>query len=90
MPTISMFFGIIIRMYFYDTDKHHLPHLHAEYSGSEVVVALETFEVLDGSIPAGKMRLLLAWMEIHHDDLMADWRLVCNGEPAFRVEPLKG
>jgi hypothetical protein len=85
-----MFFGIIVRMYFYDTDKHHLPHLHAEYSGNEVVVALETFEVLEGSIPTGKLRLLLAWMEIHHDDLMADWKLVSNGEPAFRVEPLKG
>jgi hypothetical protein len=36
------------------------------------------------------MRLLLAWMEIHHDDLMADWNLASKGEPAFRIEPLKG
>jgi hypothetical protein len=31
MPTISMFYGIVIRMFFYDTDKHNVPHVHAEY-----------------------------------------------------------
>jgi len=30
MPTISMFYGILIRMFFHDTGKHHLPHIHAE------------------------------------------------------------
>lgn len=33
MPTISMFYGILIRMFFRDIDRHHEPHLHAEYQG---------------------------------------------------------
>jgi hypothetical protein len=32
MPTISMFYGIIISMEFFDDKKHHTPHLHAEYA----------------------------------------------------------
>ena len=37
MPTISMFYGILIRMFFRDTDRHHLPHLHADYQGDVAV-----------------------------------------------------
>ncbi len=37
MPTISMFYGILIRMFFYDTNKHHVPHIHAEYQGQVAV-----------------------------------------------------
>jgi len=37
MPTISMFYGILIRMFFYDTDKHNVPHIHAEYQGKVTV-----------------------------------------------------
>ena len=33
MPTISMFYGIIVRMLFMDTQQHHLPHIHVEYQG---------------------------------------------------------
>lgn len=45
-----------------------MPHIHAEYSGDEVVVALDG-TVLEGSIPKSKMKLLDAWMEIHCEDL---------------------
>jgi hypothetical protein len=37
MPTISMFYGILIRMFFYDMDKHHVPHIHAEYQDAVAV-----------------------------------------------------
>jgi len=40
MPTISMFYGIIIRMLFMDTQQHHLPHLHAEYQGKKAVISI--------------------------------------------------
>jgi hypothetical protein len=40
MPAISMFYGIIIRMLFMDTQQHHLPHLRLEYQGMKAVVTI--------------------------------------------------
>ncbi|MDR1083050.1 MAG: DUF4160 domain-containing protein [Coriobacteriales bacterium] len=88
MPTLSVFFGIIVRMYREKGGKHAKPHIHAEYSGSEVVVTLDG-EVLAGKIPKSKMKLLYAWMEIHRDDLEANWSLLLNGEQQFRIDPLR-
>jgi len=50
MPVLSVFYGIIVRMYNEISAKHHKPHIHAEYSGEEVVVALDG-EVIEGFIP---------------------------------------
>ena len=54
----------------------------------EIVVALDG-TILEGSFPKNKLKLLLAWMEIHHDDLEANWTLLSNGEQFFRIDPLK-
>ena len=88
MPVLCMFFGIIVRMYKESGGKHNLPHIHAEYSGEEVVVSLDG-AILEGSIPKAKMKLLDAWMEIHRDELEADWKLLSNGEQFFRIDPLR-
>ena len=48
-----------------------------------------TGELLAGKLPSGKMRLVQAWIEIHRDELMADWRLAVNGEEVFKIDPLK-
>lgn len=37
MPKISMFYGILIRMFFRDIEKHHVPHVHADYQGQVAV-----------------------------------------------------
>ena len=79
MPTISMFYGILIQMYFYDDKKHHCPHIHAEYDDHHVTLAISDGTILAGSLPASKMKLVQAWMEIHRDDLLADWKLAVNG-----------
>jgi hypothetical protein len=89
MPTISMFYGILIQMYFYDDKKHNCPHIHAEYGDHLVTLAISDGTVLAGSLPASKMKLVQAWMEIHRDDLLADWKLAVNGEPVFKIDPLK-
>jgi hypothetical protein len=89
MPTISMFYGIIIRMLFMDTKQHHLPHLHVEYQGQKAVISIPDGSLLEGGIPAKKMRLVQAWIAIHEDELMADWTLAANGEPVFPIEPLR-
>ena len=88
MPVLNTFFGIIVRMYREIGGKHNVPHIHAEYSGDEVVVALDG-TVLEGAIPKNRMKLLDAWMEIHREDLEANWKLLTNGEQFFRIDPLK-
>jgi len=68
--------------------KHNQPHIHVEYSGDKIVITLDG-EVLEGKIPRGKMHLVLAWMEIHRDELYANWQLLSDGEKFFRIDPLK-
>ncbi len=88
MPTLSVFFGIIVRMYAEAGGKHNLPHIHAEYQGRKIVVSLDG-EVLDGSFPHAKLHMLLAWMEIHKEDLIANWQLLSSGEKTFKIDPLR-
>ena len=59
MPAISMFYGILILMYFYDNKKHSAPHIHAEYGEYEATISIEEF-VLGGSLPPAKMKLVQA------------------------------
>lgn len=51
MPTISMFFGILIRMYFFDDKQHHAPHIHSECQGQQAVYLIETGERISGNMP---------------------------------------
>ena len=87
MPTISMFYGILIRMFFKDTDKHNLPHIHADYQGQIAVYSIPEGKVLAGELPPGKHKLVVAWIEIHREDLLADWELAVRGSKPF---PIKG
>ena len=89
MPTISMFYGIIIYMYFFDDQRHYLPHIHAHYGEESAVVSIAEGDVLEGSLPSKKMKLVQAWIEIHKDELFADWELAVSGEEPFRIEPLR-
>ena len=88
MPVLSVFYGIIVRMYKESGNKHKKPHLHAEYSGDEIVIALDG-EILEGSIPINKIKLLEAWMELRREDLEANWKLLSDGEQFFRIDLLK-
>jgi hypothetical protein len=89
MPTISMFYGIIIRMLFMDTQQHHMPHLHVEYQGMKAVISIPDGNLLEGDLPNKKLRLVQAWIAIHEEELMADWALAANGEPVFPIDPLR-
>lgn len=88
MPTISMFYGILIRMFFRDMEKHHVPHIHADYQGRVAVYSILDGELLAGSLPANKHKLVIAWIEIHHEDLLADWALAVNGRQPLPIRGL--
>ncbi len=89
MAVIAMFYGIIVSMYYFDHRKHHLPHIHVKYQEQEVVLSIPEGDVLEGKLKRNKMKLVQAWIEIHQDELMADWELASSGEAVFRIDPLK-
>ena len=89
MPILSMFYGIIIRMYYLDSKQHHIPHIHAEYGGKKAVFSIADGELLAGRFPDNKTRLVQAWIEIRREELDADWKLAINGEEVFKIDPLR-
>lgn len=89
MAIISMFYGIIISMYYLDNKQHNLPHIHVKYQDEEAVISIIDGELLEGNLKINKMKLVLAWIEIHNDELMADWELAIKGESIFKIDPLK-
>lgn len=89
MPVISMFYGLIIRMFFFDAERHHVPHIHAEYGELTAVFSIDDGEILVGELPRQKIRLVQAWIELHREELLADWKLATEGSEVFRIEPLK-
>lgn len=88
MPTLSMFFGIIIRMYKEIGGKHSCPHIHAEYGDDEAVFDLDG-NVLEGKLPAKKERMVQTWIDIHYEELSANWKLLSEGEQFFKIPPLQ-
>ena len=89
MPAISMFYGIIIYLYFFDTEKRHNPHIHPEFAEYEATLSITDGELLSGSLPKKKLKMVQAWIAIHEDELMADWKLASDGKEPFKVSPLK-
>lgn len=88
MPIISMFYGIIIRLYLIDNQQHNLPHIHARYAEFEASIDISDGEILVGDLPRKQLRLVQAWIELHRDELMANWELAVSGENPYKIEPL--
>ena len=72
MPEIARFFGIIIRMYAEPNAPHHRPHFHAYYQGDVGVYTIDNIELISGQLPRHQQRLIEAWIELHHEELLAD------------------
>lgn len=86
MPTISMFYGILIRMY--NNGEHNPPHFHATYQGYEATFDMDG-NLIDGKMPNKQLKLVSAWAIIHKDELLANWELAINKQPLFKIEPLR-
>ena len=89
MPVISMFYGVVVMMFFIDNKQHKKPHIHVKYQDQEAVVAIPDGELLEGELKPNKLKLVQAWIEIHREDLMADWDLAVKGELPFKIDPLR-
>lgn len=85
MPRICEFYGIVITMYY---AEHGVPHFHALYAGEDASIAIETLEVLAGSLPDRALRLVREWATLHRAELEADWQLARSAQPLERIAPL--
>jgi hypothetical protein len=86
VPTISRFFGISIAMFF---DDHGPPHFHARHADGSAKVRIDTLEVIDSSLGRRQLRFVLAWAELHQDELSENWKLARAGETLRAIAPLQ-
>ena len=84
-----MFYGIIISMYYFNNRQHKLPHIHVKYQDQEAIFSIPDGELIGGELRSNKSKLVQAWIEIHNEELMADWELAVNGQEIFKIDPLK-
>ena len=84
MPTISRFFGIRIQMYH---DEHGPPHFHARYGEHSAVIAIDTLEVVAGSVPRRVQALAVEWAMMHRSELRANW---ARAERLESLAPIPG
>ena len=85
MPRLSAFYGIVIAMYF---REHGRPHFHAVYAEHEATIAIDTLEVLAGSVPDRALRLVREWAELHRNELEANWRRARDFQELQPIGPL--
>ena len=87
MPVLSRFYGIIIRMYFQQSE-HNPPHFHATYQGYNATFDMDG-ELREGEMPTKQIKLISAWTELHKDELLANWQLAISEQPLYKIEPLR-
>ena len=88
MPELSRFQGMIIKLIFLDNDRHHKPHVHVYYGEYEASVGIDG-ELLSGSLPVKKLRLIQAWMILHEEELYNAWNNAVKGIPFDNIKPLQ-
>jgi len=70
-------------------DDHGHPHFHARHSGREAKIRIDQIEVIESTLDVRQLRLVLAWAELHRDELLENWRLARAGETLNEIEPLR-
>jgi hypothetical protein len=73
MPVIARFYGIIIKMYF-SQSEHGVPHFHAVYGEFNGVFAIETLEMIEGDLPSRARKLVKEWASLYKDELLRMWQ----------------
>lgn len=85
LPEVSSFFGIQVYINFSD---HNPPHVHVFHGDCRALIDIRDASVLQGALPRRQLKLVLAWCEIHREELLEDWELVKNQQPPKRIDPL--
>lgn len=85
MPKISLFYGILIQMFWKD---HAPPHFHVRYAGYKARIEIGTLGVISGELPRRALVLVLEWAQEHRAELMEDWNLCSQSHQPKKIEPL--
>lgn len=85
MPEVSRFLGIIITMY---ADDHNPPHFHATYGDYEAIYDLEEKAFIKGMLPTKQARFVLAWAELHEEEILSNWNNLIDGKGINKINPL--
>ena len=86
MPEVSRFYGIGIQIYYGD---HPPPHFHALYAGEVAKIAVETLQVIDGTLPKRALSLVLDWATLHQQELLEAFQRAADLQPPGRIAPLE-
>ncbi len=81
--------GKLIRMFAEPGAPHHRPHFHAYYQEQIGIFAIDTVEIIGGSLPQKQRRLVEAWAEIHQAELVAAWERLQQGQAPGKIAPLR-
>lgn len=85
MPTLSIFYGIVIQIYWFD---HAPPHIHARYGEHEAQIDIQAVVLLEGSLPRRAKAMVLEWTREHQKELMAAWEAASAGVHPEKIAPL--
>lgn len=88
MPIISTFYGLIVSMYYLDSKRHHIPHIHVNFGEMEAVYSIPDGILLEGRLTLRKERLVLKWISLHQEELMKNWNAASIGLPVNKIKPL--
>ena len=84
MPVLSRFYGIVIRMYFQQSE-HNPPHIHALYGDDMAAIEIKTGEIIEGELPPKALNMVREWITLHERDLLQIWET----QEFSKLEPLK-
>lgn len=88
MPEISRFYGIIITMY-YEFGRHRLPHFHARFGEYRASFTITPPALLSGAMPRKQQNLILAWAELHGEELLENWGRIEQEQPLDKIDGLR-
>ncbi|WP_038904873.1 type II toxin-antitoxin system toxin DhiT [Dickeya zeae] len=80
MPEIDRLAGLIFHLYFYDDERHHLPHVHVCYGNHELIISIRTGTEIEGYLPNTKRKLAIAHIMAHRDQLLSMWAQAVIGK----------
>jgi hypothetical protein len=85
MPTISMFYGISIMMFY---DEHNPPHFHAKYNEFKASIRISDLAIMNGSLPPKALGLVVEWASLHQIELLQNWEKSQNGITLIKIQAL--
>lgn len=84
MPIISVFYGLIIKMFFAESE-HNPPHIHVVYGEMNAVFNIKTGQLMEGDLPPRAMGMVKDWIQLHQKELIDIWET----QEFRKVQPLE-